>query len=215
MVGFLCGRELNPVGSWIRRVGCCLRSNAAPHWFGAFFTLLLAVFAILAWQESKRTTKALQGQLDVLKAEQRPYLYPSNVTGGAVTGLPSFEADTGQAVWNFHFTNFGHSVAYNVFPEVFIKIGDESFQPNSTYAKRVTHVDLPPGVLEWATGYSRKGFNADYFNTMMKQDGAIQIKVKFHYSGASLKETYESGFCLVHNSNNSVGQLTFDECQDR
>jgi hypothetical protein len=111
------------VRSWIRRVGCCLRSShAAPHWFGAFFTLVLAVFAFFAWLESMRTTAALQGQLDILKVEQRPYLYQSSVTGGPVTGLPSFQADTGQVLWNFYLTNFGHSVAYNEFPEIFIKI---------------------------------------------------------------------------------------------
>ena len=187
--------------------------RAVPHWFIALFTLALVIFAWSAWQESKNTTAALQGQLDVLREQQRPFLYLSNIAP-SVGGWPSFHTDTGQIRWAFDYTNFGHSVAYNSFPEIFIKIGDESFQPSSADGKRVTHVDLPPNALVAAYVWSRKGFNADYFNTLMKQDGAIEIKVKFHYFDASLKETYESGFCLVHNAD-LVTQLTFDECPDR
>jgi len=50
---------------WVAWCACKIGLNQphAPHWFIAFFTLLLAVFAYYAWDESTQTTKALQGQL--------------------------------------------------------------------------------------------------------------------------------------------------------
>jgi hypothetical protein len=204
----------NPPGTivrLVRRLG--LHHPHAPHWIIALFTFVLAVFAFFAWVESTRTTVALQGQLDVLKAQQRPFLYYADAVGGPVTGLPNFSKETGQIVWNFVYLNFGHSVAYRVSPEMYIRVGEDKFQPSLPPINKPSHIDLPPGSPKWATAFSRKGFNEDYFNSLMKQDGGIQIRVEFHYSDASLQAHYTNGFCLQHFANGSVGILAVDECQ--
>ena len=45
-----------------------------PHFLAAAFTLVLAVFAIIAWKESRRGTRALEGQLREMREEQRPWV---------------------------------------------------------------------------------------------------------------------------------------------
>ena len=50
--------------------------NNFPHYLVAAFTLALAVFAYYAWDEATRGTKALQGQLDVLRTQQRAWVAP-------------------------------------------------------------------------------------------------------------------------------------------
>ena len=196
---------------WIIRIW---QEPPAPHWAGATFTLVLALFALLAWRESTKTTQALQGQLDVLKAEQRPFVFQADAIGGSVTGQPAFSPTT-QIVWNFAFANFGHTVAYNLSFDSYIKVGkNETFQPSASPLPTVPHTDLPPGAVKWGTVFSRQGFNQEYFDTViMKQDGAIQIRVEFHYFDASHAEQYTSAFCLSRSANGVVAQLSPVECQ--
>ena len=83
-----------------------------PHWLTSIFTLVLAVFACYAWLESQRVTKALEGQLAALKAEQRPFLWLSNME------QPSFNKQNGQIWINYVYKNYGKGIAYNIFAGV-------------------------------------------------------------------------------------------------
>jgi hypothetical protein len=60
--------------------------DSLPHWVTAVFTLALVVLAYCAWDESKRGTKAFEGQLDQMKEqltelrnEQRPWVALSDI----------------------------------------------------------------------------------------------------------------------------------------
>jgi hypothetical protein len=58
--------------SWLAR---SLRNpDNLPHFLAAAFTLVLAVFAIAAWIESQRGTRALEGQLKEMREQQRPWV---------------------------------------------------------------------------------------------------------------------------------------------
>jgi hypothetical protein len=193
--------------------GLGLTHPHAPHWAIAILTAILAVFAYKAWVESRRATEALQGQLEVLKIEQRPFVGISNDVIGINTGEPFFIPSTGQIAWNFAFKNFGRSVAYHLTQVIYINIAQTGFELSNGFIPNASYTDLPPnGIGNWATAYSRPGFSKDYFDTLMKQESSIEIRVNFQYYDASLSQKYTSGFCLMHHPNGTMGFTDAEEC---
>ena len=85
----------------------------APHWAIALFTLLLAIFAFLAWRESRATTLNLERQLIILQEEQRPWL------AGGFVGYPP------DGPFQLQFVNGGKSPALNV--AIFAKVISGAF----------------------------------------------------------------------------------------
>ena len=73
-----------------------------PHYLTALFTLALVLFAYYAWDESTRGTAALQGQLSVLRAQQRPWV------GVGFVGYPPDQPP------QLQFKNAGNSPAFKV-----------------------------------------------------------------------------------------------------
>lgn len=71
------------------RISAFIRRNHGhfPHWLTAIFTLGLMLFAYKAWDESTRTTAALEGQLKILQEEQRPYVSQIDLAPRAVFRL--------------------------------------------------------------------------------------------------------------------------------
>jgi hypothetical protein len=190
-----------------RRFG--LHHQQAPHWIIALFTLILAIFVSLAWIESQKTTTALQGQLDILKAQERPFIFDA----GNLQGSPAFQAPSGQVAWNYTYMNFGSTVAYQLAISSRIKVGDEAFEASSAPKVEAGHIDLPPKVLQYGTPVSRSGLNQDYVNAVLKQDGGAQIIVEFHYFDASLKESYTSSYCLFHLATGAIGLRSLTDCE--
>jgi hypothetical protein len=76
-----------PAKRWLAR---SLRNpDNLPTFLVAFFTFLLAVFAIFAWVETRQGTSALQDQLRVLRDDQRAWIalrggVPAPLTLGAL-----------------------------------------------------------------------------------------------------------------------------------
>lgn len=86
-----------------------------PHYLTAVFTLLLAIFAIFAWIESRKGTAALQAQsnaqqeqLSIMRAEQRPWLYATTI---AIASPLTYTANGATIHLDFVITNVGHSPA--------------------------------------------------------------------------------------------------------
>jgi hypothetical protein len=81
-----------------------------PHYLIPFFTLLLVIFAWYAWEEAKEGTKALRGQLDVLRAEQRPWVSLGGLGINDVNRRPA----VGQDFYIFvNWRNFGRDPAFH------------------------------------------------------------------------------------------------------
>jgi hypothetical protein len=86
-----------------------------PQFLVAIFTLLLAVFAVLAWVEATRGTKAIQGQLDVMKSDQRPWIKVEAEIWSDLT----FQGDIGALPVRFFLKNVGKYPAFDA--DVWIK----------------------------------------------------------------------------------------------
>ncbi|HXP76327.1 MAG TPA: hypothetical protein VN823_19460 [Stellaceae bacterium] len=86
-----CARNLYRLGCWFR---CAWTPANLPHYLTAVFTLGLAIFAYYAWTEAVHGTQALQGQLKVLREEQRPWVsFGVNVTPLSVGGCCDEDED--------------------------------------------------------------------------------------------------------------------------
>jgi hypothetical protein len=87
----------NRVNAFRHCIGASIRNpNNIPHYLIALFTFGLAVFACYAWLESRKGTRALEGQLKVMQADQRPWvgapteIETSVASGGKVTFIQIF-----------------------------------------------------------------------------------------------------------------------------
>jgi len=189
-----------------------LKHDHAPHWTIAFFTLFLAVFAFFAWLDSTATTAAIQGQLNILREENRPFVFVDDAPLLGIATGPQFKSDTGQITWNYPIRNFGKSVAYHLGIQSFMKIGDGGYQLSDKGDKGFS--DLPPTGRAWATVYSPEGLSKDYFETITKKLRGVWIRVVFTYHDASLRETYVSAFCMVNNGNGTFSDRTAEECKE-
>jgi len=174
-----------------------LRDNV-PHYLIALFTLFLVVFAWYAWDESTRGTAALQEQVLVLKADQRPMIWVTDLDPA-----PTYLDASGQVLWGWRFQNIGKSIAYNVVMNQYIKIGSERYQrgrnrgANAIELEGTKPIDIPPGQRgPFATVASRAGVNKDFITQLMAVDHAFGILVEFTYTDASGKTRYTNAVCL-------------------
>jgi hypothetical protein len=174
------------------------------HFLTALATVALVVFAWRAWAEAQKTTTAIQGQLDTMKADQRPLVWVT------FNSPPQYNDDTGQVSWNWGYNNVGKGIAYNVVFMSYIKIGNEAFQKarsynvnNSIELTPSEPVDLPPfGALQpYSTIYSRPGIGKDYFTKLLNTDKGMGFLVKFHYTDASGTNSFDNATCSERLSN--------------
>lgn len=84
------------------------------EWVTAWATVILAIFAIAAWIESTRGTRAMQGQLEIMQAQQEPTIDISNAQ-------PTFDQTDGRIRWIVYFQNVGKGAAYDFKMETFMK----------------------------------------------------------------------------------------------
>jgi hypothetical protein len=87
-----------------------------------FYLEILAILVVCGY-----TYQAYQGNWLARRA-QRPYIWLTN--GGL--GSPRFVLNqknigTGQVAWDWHYTNYGRSPAYNGTYQQYIKLGDQSW----------------------------------------------------------------------------------------
>jgi hypothetical protein len=102
--------------SKIRSLFCWLEDHhSVPHWATAVFTLLLAgvavglvVFAKHAFEESQKTTEALERQIQEMRDEERPWI---GLQSFPLPPLPRFNEDY---VVQLSFANGGKTPAFNV-----------------------------------------------------------------------------------------------------
>jgi hypothetical protein len=97
--------------------------NNLPFHLMALFIFLLALFAFFAWDEAARGTKAMQGELNVLRADERPWVF-------AKVSLPwsplVVKDDGAEIVLAFFLSNTGKAPArsVNIDGDLFYATGD-------------------------------------------------------------------------------------------
>ena len=168
-----------------------------PHFLAFGSTLLLAVFAYLAWTESQRTTQALQGQLNAMLAGQRPYIGP-----GSELGVPEPRLKEGEIVWHFQFRNYGPGLAREIKFHTFIKVADGQFEQSFGSRNPSTAADMPPPPSNFfirtaALSAPDLTLTQDRIDKLLKTNFSIQVLAEFEYEDIYNKK-FTSAFCLAH-----------------
>jgi len=180
--------------------GLSLRNtHNLPHFLVFVATLLLGVFAYMAWDESKRGTGALQGQLKAMQAGQRPYIGPGHIEKPKRELSPQNE---GQIVWNFQIRNYGPGLAREIKFHTFIRIADGQFEPSFGSKNPSTAPDMPPppsnfGVRTTALSAPDLMLTQDHFDKLLSTNFSIQVLVELEYKDI-FNNDFTSAFCLAH-----------------
>ncbi len=194
----------------------CIRHESAPHWSIAALTLILAIFAYRAWDESTRATAALQGQLAAMRVDQRPYIYLVNPGIG-----PEFRfSSTGESriVWNIALSNYGKGIAYNINSTDYLLIGEDVYRISDPEPKQSALVDnigisLPPTGSYFQTIMSRPGIDEAYFKGLLQKDFGIGFLIELSYTDASGKEFYTDRMCFQRWASGALAMIDASTCK--
>jgi hypothetical protein len=180
-----------------------------PHYIIAILTILIVIFAWRAWEESRKTTEALQEQLNVLKEEQRPFIGEADPIE-----YPKFISEFGQIIWTYHFVNYGKGVAYDVQFQTYMKIGNEKYQPVMGAAdKRSEKIDIPPTRSHFHTAVSRPGISEEYFKYIIQKEHSIGVLIEFVYWNAAHDRKFTNAICMETLASGAVTFRDPEECQ--
>lgn len=174
--------------------------------WGAFIAAsLYAYVATRQWKEMMVTSdaasdtahqarRALVQARDQFRQDQRPYVWMT-----ANLGSPMWITNTGQVVWDLHYTNYGKSPALGIKAYLYIRVGKRGIQPSLGPALPWGASPLPIGKDDFFSIVSKTKITQDEFNRLLSWDhpetGFIEISGRFVY-GDSYGGNYESGFCL-------------------
>jgi hypothetical protein len=151
-----------------------------------FFTLLLAIFAFNAWQETR-----LDFQLD-----QRPILDVSD------TPVPGYKdgPDYGHIVpdhvaWNYMIKNYGKGAAFDVRICPFIRIGGSQFiaSNNGNYGE---NSEIVPTKFIWQTVVFPDAIEPQEVKKIIGEDYGIAMKLIIFYKD-TFKTTYRKVLCQL------------------
>jgi hypothetical protein len=83
---------------------------------------------------------------------RRPYIWlTNNGLGSPQFILNANKTGLGQVTWDWHYTNYGQSPAYNVTFLTFIKLGNGPFRPSYGQTKPDVGAPLPPNKDDFST----------------------------------------------------------------
>ncbi len=194
---------------------CCwfARAFGNPDNFPGFligvFTLLLAIFAYYAWVESRRGTKALEGQLAVMRNDPRPWV---SLAGIAVPYDLAWTKEG--AKLNLHFTikNTGRTPALRAWANAksFIMFGPD---PNPQTAQKTfcddtrttIHVGdvIFPGdftIQRWGLDFSRENILTAMRTGPIKTFPILMAFVCINYGFTFDDSTHQTSYIFTINS---------------
>jgi hypothetical protein len=165
---------------WLRIVTKDFRLSC----YRARFVLEVAGLLVLAFY-----TYEARYANQLTREARRPYIWFTNNDG---LGRPQFVLNTnksglGQVIWDWHFTNYGQSPAYNVIFLQFIKLGNGPFRLSYGETKPDVGAPLPPNKDDFATVVSAP-IEPQEFNQLMTatgRDNGIAIKLAISYTDES------------------------------
>jgi hypothetical protein len=179
------------------------------------FLMLAAIFTGFQWKAASQanalTQKALRNARDNFRQDQRPYIWLTNELGSP--RFVPFNNDpasgTGQAVWAYHFTNYGKTPASNIRFTEEIKVGDRPFAKTHAHDNRTREsvgAPLPPNKTDFSMVISEPGITRAEFSLLMsvQSQKTISIRVVFRYTDNSIGQ-YETGICLQRLNAGAIG----------
>jgi hypothetical protein len=139
---------------------------------------------------------AVKAARENFRMEQRPVVWLTNELGTPQFVPNTKKTDnTGQIVWDFHFTNYGKLPALHMSVRHFMKI-DNIIEPSYGGGGQVPEAPLPNNKVDVETTISHI-VSLDNFERLIATDEAIGISGDIIYHD-SYGEKYETTFCLIH-----------------
>jgi hypothetical protein len=138
------------------------------------------------------------------RLEQRPIIWLTNDLGTpAFVPNPKKADNTGQIVWDWHFTNYGKTPALHITFRHFMRIENSTEESYGAQAPSVG-APLPNGKTDFATVVSRPGLAQSKFNQLISAiNNSIGISETISYFDA-YGEKYETTFCLTRLVNGAI-----------
>lgn len=162
------------------------------------FTGVLAAFAVFSfialWVQ-------VQDARHMFAKDRRPFIWVTSNGLGTPEFLPLDNTKlppTGQVVWDWHYTNYGKTPAFNVNVHHYMSIDGGPFI-ESYRAPREGSIGppIPPTQDLFATVVSEPGLTSDQIAHAKSINGkGISIRIEVKYTDAD-GEKYESGICLL------------------
>jgi hypothetical protein len=162
------------------------------------FTLLLAIFAYNAWQETR-----IDFQLD-----QRPILDLTD------TPIPGYKdgPDYGRIVpshfaWNYLIKNYGKGAAFDVRICPFMRVGGSEFvaSNNGNYGE---NAEIVPTKFIWQTDVFPDAFTPEYAKSLAGEEYGLALKLVILYKD-TFKTVYTKVLCQ---SVLPGGAITISQC---
>jgi hypothetical protein len=146
-----------------------------------------------AFDAAKAAQDAVRQSRESFQRDQRPYVWLTNDLG-----KPEFvqKAGThsGQAIWDWHFTNYGKTPALGIRFRQYFKVGNEFHPAPGSNEQTGFGSPLPPTKVNFSTNVSEP-ISVDDFRRSLDTDQGIGIRIVLEYMDANGGK-YESGFCL-------------------
>ena len=142
----------------------------------------------------------MQGQLNEMRAEQRPNLWVASDLGA-----PTFVAAGGQIIWTIHLTNYGKNFVVRGTIHKFMLLGDSGFTPSYGEPKDVLISPVAPGQVITYTVVSPPGVTSERLGSLLATSGGIQIKLVMEYQDLA-GSLYRS---TVHLTRTNAGSIAF------
>jgi hypothetical protein len=170
---------------WRERFEAFRDPDRMPHHVTALSTAALAIFACLAWLEAVRGTQALEGQLAVQRAGQRPWIaLDMEAEGPLAQGLNGWEF-----IVKYSLTNVGKSPAFSVdFLATMIPLGDVQSDPPDK--KGYSYVPPTKAVIAATEATCKEqdrmrddGWGETMFPTAVPQNGRWRVHVNSGTTG--------------------------------
>ena len=174
----------------------------------AIFTVVAVVVGGLQWRALHDTDEkigkqivALNRQLDLMEADQRPYLgITENLKFPEFRPQPSNES---YIVWTWEFGNFGKGLAKNISYDQYIKVGDGPYKRSHSEVKARFAGDIAPAKTAYSTVRSQPGFTQEQFTALAGRESGIGLLVEMHFFNESGHQ-FHNAFCLEKLANLAV-----------
>jgi hypothetical protein len=140
---------------------------------------------------------AIQQSRESFRQGQRPYIWLTNNLGrpDCIRAANTPDPPSCYVVWDWRFTNYGQSPAYNVRATHSMIIGSNVLRKHRLFGVAKPAAPLPPNKEDFATAWSPNRVTPERFNELLNTEESILVFGRINYSDAQ-RGNYETGFCF-------------------
>jgi hypothetical protein len=175
---------------------------------------VIAYTSVAAWQAylTRGQLNVMQGQLDAMERDQRPIVWITNNL--AVPEFKLLPDNKTHVVWNFEYTNYGKSFAYDVRVDQFMLLEPGPFKRSSGGKRAAIGGDLPPGGTKsnWGSIVSEPIDRPDYERLLKIETGIVAL-LEFEYMDA-IGKRYTAKICFGRLLTGAIINLSVELCEN-